>query len=144
MFFKKEKKCKQEEKMLKKILEVVSIIVMILLLVVIIQQQHTLKALTAVQTEEYASYYKPAKREPSGAIVPFGTITFDDEDRVWILRNFIVPPVANYSFSYQYDTISSAPFFTGAELSPKTGKEFRICYNVTGECEPPVEIMFAK
>lgn len=133
--------------MLKKILKIVSITVIVLLLVVIILQQHTLKTLIAVPersgpTSQYSS--KPAQMKKSGDIVPIGTITFDNEYRVWILEGFIVPSVANYSFSYpSYDAISSAPFFNGAELSP-TGKEFRICYDVTGECEPPVEIKFIK
>jgi len=81
----------------------------------------------------------------SGTFVPFGTFTMDAESRVWILSDFTVPTVANYSFSYENAerNLLHAPFLVGSELGWK-GQErvpFTICYNFEGECSLPDEII---
>lgn len=81
----------------------------------------------------------------SGTFVPFGTFTMDAESRVWILFDFTVPAVANYSFSYENAerNLLQAPFILGSELGWK-GQErvpFTVCYNFEGECSLPEEIV---
>lgn len=81
----------------------------------------------------------------SGTFVPFGTFTMDAESRVWILSDFTVPAVANYSFSYENAerNLLQAPFILGSELGWK-GQErvpFTVCYNFEGECSLPNEVV---
>jgi len=114
-------------------------IVLIVLGIIIIFQQHVLIGFQKEPIQQSSS--ARAERKQSGELVPFGTITFDNEDRVWILKNFIVPSVANYSYEYNsMMDVSNAPFFIGAEMSPKTGQPFKKCYSLSGECEPPYPI----
>ncbi len=84
-------------------------------------------------------------RLTAGTKVEFGTITFDAEDRVWILQDFTVPPMANYAFEYAgaQRAILEAPFVVGSELGwAKDGSRvpFKICFNVEGECTPPANL----
>ena len=44
---------------------------------------------------------KVSEQLPSGTKVPFGTITFDCESRVWVLKNFTVPSITGYACSYE-------------------------------------------
>ncbi len=83
-----------------------------------------------------------------GTKVPFGTITFDCESRVWILRNFTVPSIASYAFNYvnAERNLLSAPFLVGSELGwSKDCKEnnvpFVVCYNTTDDgCKLPENV----
>jgi len=77
--------------------------------------------------------------------ITFGSITFDSETRVWVLRNFIVPSAANYSFDHsgRERRILGAGFYTGAALSPVNDLPFVVCYDTTSEgCIPPHNIQF--
>ena len=70
--------------------------------------------------------------------VPFGTFTMDAEWRVWVLYDFTVPHVANYSFDYTdaERNLLQAPFLIGSE-SGWQGEErvpFTVCYDFEGEC----------
>jgi hypothetical protein len=85
---------------------------------------------------------------PSGTKVPFGTITFDCESRVWVLKNFTVPSIASYAFSYENAerNLLNAPFLVGSELGwSKDCKEnnvpFVVCYNTTDDgCKLPESV----
>lgn len=85
-------------------------------------------------------------RLPVGTEVKIGTITFDAEDRVWILQGFTTPLMANYAFEYagSETALFDAPFVTGSELGwAKDGTRvpFKICWDVTSEgCVPPTEL----
>ena len=81
----------------------------------------------------------------SGTFVPFGTFTMDAESRVWILSDFTVPSIANYSFDYTNArrNLLQAPFLVGSELGWE-GQErvpFTVCYNFEGDCFLPDEIV---
>lgn len=84
----------------------------------------------------------------SGTKVPFGTITFDCESRVWVLKNFTVPSVASYAFNYKNAerNLLNAPFLVGSELGwSKDCKEnnvpFVVCYNTTDDgCKLPESV----
>ena len=81
----------------------------------------------------------------SGTFVPFGTFTMDAEHRVWVLFDFTVPNVANYSFDYTdaERNLLKAPFLIGSELGWK-GEErvpFTVCYDFEGECSLPENII---
>lgn len=88
---------------------------------------------------------KVSERLESGSKVPFGTITFDCQDTVWVLKDFTVPPFANYSFSYQNAerNLLNAPFLVGSELGwssdcTQNNVPFKACYNTTDSgCELP-------
>lgn len=81
----------------------------------------------------------------SGTFVPFGTFTMDAESRVWILSDFTVPAVANYSFSYENAerNLLKAPFVLGSELGWKGTERvpFMVCYDFKGECSLPDEVV---
>jgi hypothetical protein len=82
---------------------------------------------------------------PSGTYVPFGTFTMDAEHRVWVLFDFTVPNVANYSFDYTdaERNLLQAPFLIGSELGWQ-GEErvpFTVCYDFEGECSLPENII---
>jgi hypothetical protein len=85
-------------------------------------------------------------RLPAGTKVEIGTITFDAENRVWFLQDFVVPSMASYAFEYAGSerAIFDAPFVTGSELGwAKDGTRvpFTICWDVTSEgCIPPTEL----
>lgn len=88
-----------------------------------------------------------SERLTSGTIVPFGTITFDCQDTVWVLEDFSVPQTANYSFSYvgAEKNLLLSPFLLGTELGYasdcKTRVPFSVCYNTTDEgCELPAGV----
>jgi len=91
---------------------------------------------------------KVSEQLPSGTKVPFGTITFDCESRVWVLKNFTVPSVASYAFNYvnAERNLLSAPFLVGSELGwSKDCKEnnvpFVVCYNTTDDgCKLPESV----
>lgn len=58
----------------------------------------------------------------------WGTIVYDADRDVEILKNFNAPTVASYSYCYPYSAgIQNAPFFTGAELNP-FGEVFDIVF----------------
>lgn len=85
-------------------------------------------------------------RLPVGTEVAIGSITFDNEDRVWFLEGFTTPAMANYAFSYEgsEQSLFDAPFATGTELGygkDGTRVPFRICWDVTSEgCVPPADL----
>ncbi|MDD4382071.1 MAG: hypothetical protein PHE21_01860 [Candidatus Dojkabacteria bacterium] len=88
---------------------------------------------------------KAPEQMPSKSKVTFGSITFDSETRVWVLRNFIVPNQANYTFDHsgRERRILGAGFYTGSELSPVNGDMFKVCYDTTSDgCIPPYSIEF--
>jgi len=81
-------------------------------------------------------------RLPVGTEVTIGTITFDAEDRVWVLQNFVTPSMANYSFEYSGAELRlfEAPFVLGSELGwadDGSRVPFRICWNTEGDCQLP-------
>ena len=81
-------------------------------------------------------------RLPVGTKVAIGTITFDAEDRVWVLQNFVTPSMANYSFEYKGAELKlfKAPFVLGSELGwadDGSRVPFRICWNTEGDCQLP-------
>jgi len=81
----------------------------------------------------------------TGDAVSFGTFTMDNEDRVWILYDFVVPAVANYSFSYEdaERNLLQAPFILGSELGWKGTERvpFTVCYDFEGDCFLPADIV---
>lgn len=89
-------------------------------------------------------------RLPVGTEVAIGTITFDAEDRVWVLQNFVTPAMANYSFEYTGAELKlfKAPFVLGSELgwaADGTRVPFTICWDVTSDgCVPPTELFPTK
>ena len=89
-------------------------------------------------------------RLPVGTEVEIGTITFDAEDRVWVLQNFVTPAMANYSFEYTGAELKlfEAPFVLGSELGwaeDGTRVPFKICWDTTSEgCIPPTELFPTK
>lgn len=89
-------------------------------------------------------------RLPVGTEVTIGTITFDAEDRVWVLQNFVTPAMANYSFEYKGAELKllKAPFVLGSELGwadDGTRVPFKICWDTTSEgCKPPTELFPTK
>jgi len=91
-----------------------------------------------------------SQRLPSGTKVAIGTITFDSESRVWFLRNFTTPSMANYAFEYKgaEQQLFYAPFVLGSELGyGKNGERvpFTICWDTTSEgCIPPTELFPTK
>ncbi|MGI6484535.1 MAG: hypothetical protein ACOX0R_02850 [Candidatus Dojkabacteria bacterium] len=103
-----------------------------------------------------------------GTIIPYGTITFDLEDRVWILENFRVPSVANYNTAYiisgehtVYDPVTKeryniqtdisnpaniflSPFWMQTELGwlkDYSRVDFKVCYNFKGDCALPQSLI---
>lgn len=91
-----------------------------------------------------------SKRLPVGTKVQIGTITFDGEDRVWILQGFTTPLMANYAFEYAgaETSLFDAPFIVGSELGwgkDGTRVPFKICWDTTSEgCVPPTELFPTK
>lgn len=88
-------------------------------------------------------------RLPVGTKVAIGTITFDNEYRVWFLRNFTTPMMASYAFEYKgaEQQLFDAPFVLGSELGyGKNGERipFKICWDTVGECQPPVDLFPTK
>jgi hypothetical protein len=89
-------------------------------------------------------------RLPVGTEVKIGTITFDAEDRVWVLQNFVTPKMANYSFEYigAEMKLFEAPFVVGSELGwadDGTRVPFKICWDVTSVgCLPPADLFPTK
>lgn len=87
-----------------------------------------------------------SQRLPVGTQVAIGSITFDNEDRVWFLQDFTTPAMANYAFSYEgsEQSLFDAPFATGTELGygkDGTRVPFTICWDVTSEgCIPPADL----
>ncbi|MCK9415095.1 MAG: hypothetical protein PHG60_00205 [Candidatus Dojkabacteria bacterium] len=84
-------------------------------------------------------------RLPVGTVVQIGTITFDAENRVWFLQDFVVPSMASYAFEYAGNerAIFDAPFVVGSELGwAKDGSRvpFEICFDTKGECTPPTSL----
>lgn len=84
-----------------------------------------------------------------GTVVKIGTITFDAEDRVWILQDFTVPQMASYAFEYAGSerSIFDAPFVLGSELGwAKDGSRvpFKFCFNTEGDCTPPTQLFPTK
>jgi len=84
-------------------------------------------------------------RLPVGTKVAIGTITFDAENRVWFLKDFTVPTMANYAFEYAGSerSIFDAPFVQGSELGwAKDGSRvpFKICFTTEGDCTPPTNL----
>jgi hypothetical protein len=49
----------------------------------------------------------------------FGTITFDCESRVWVLKELYSSFIASYAFSYENAerNLLNAPFLVGSELA---------------------------
>jgi hypothetical protein len=60
----------------------------------------------------------------------WGTVTFDADDTVRIVKNFSLNgSKAFYAYCYPNGSdIRFAPFFLGAEVSPVTGKPFKVIY----------------
>jgi len=89
-------------------------------------------------------------RLTSGTKVSIGTITFDAEDRVWFLQDFVVPSMASYAFEYTGSerSIFDAPFVLGSELgwaNDGTRVPFKICWDTTSEgCIPPTNLFPTK
>ncbi len=88
-------------------------------------------------------------RLPVGTMVQIGTITFDAENRVWFLQDFIVPAMANYAFEYAGSerALFDAPFVIGSEMGwAKDGSRvpFQICFDTEGECTPPTNLFPSK
>jgi len=84
-------------------------------------------------------------RLPVGTRVQIGTITFDAENRVWFLQDFVVPSMASYAFEYAGSerALFDAPFVVGSELGwAKDGSRvpFEICFDTEGDCTPPTEL----
>jgi hypothetical protein len=84
-------------------------------------------------------------RLPVGTKVQIGTITFDAEDRVWVLQDFTVPSIASYAFEYAgaEQALFDAPFVVGSELGYGENGErvpFKICFSVDGDCTPPINL----
>ncbi len=78
----------------------------------------------------------------SGTHVEIGSITFDSEDRVWFLQDFVTPPTANYSFEYIGAELKlfDAGFVVGSEkgwADDGSRVPFRICWNTEGDCQLP-------
>lgn len=125
---------------------IIIIVIIAGLFYIIISQnsQSPKQTVAAPQSCEDSKVVQPASRAQAGERVTFGTITFDDESRVWILRNFIVPDRASYAYAYRdVCGVTNAPFFTGAELSPVTGERFVVCLDTSSKwCQPPTEIQF--
>ncbi|MGI5898266.1 MAG: hypothetical protein ACOX6Q_03880, partial [Candidatus Dojkabacteria bacterium] len=98
---------------------------------------------TAVWTcKPVQDYQLPARVMIPGERVRFGTLTFQNESRIWILFNFVVPTQANYSFEYigREQLLLVDPFIVGTEHSSVTGEEFKLCFDTAGECTPPVTV----
>lgn len=77
------------------------------------------------------------QRANFGEKVGFGTVTWDNETRVWVLEDFTCE--GPYCFTYDAcrdpeAAIELQPFFLGYELSPVTGKKFEICHDFEGDC----------
>lgn len=88
------------------------------------------------------TYGTVSQRLTSGTFVPIGSLTFDNEYRVWFLTDWKVPATANYSFSYEgaEKNFFDAPFVLGSELGYKNGTRvpFEICWDVTSpNCKLP-------
>lgn len=89
------------------------------------------------------SYGTVSQRLTSGTFVPIGSLTFDNEYRVWFLTNWKVPATANYSFSYENaeKNFFDAPFVIGSELGyAKDGTRvpFKICWETESkDCKIP-------
>ena len=79
-----------------------------------------------------------SQRLTSGTYVPIGSLTFDNEYRVWFLTDWKVPTRANYSFSYKdaEKNFFDAPFVIGSELGYGLNGErvpFKVCWDVTSQ-----------
>ena len=82
-----------------------------------------------------------SNRLTTGTKVRLGTVTFDAQSHVWVLKDFVVPEFANYSFEYQgaESRLILAPFWTGSELGWQGNERvpFVVCWNFEGACELP-------
>lgn len=98
---------------------------------------------------------KPSGNGVSGRLpvetkVEIGTITFDNEYRVWFLKGFTTPMMASYAFEYKgaEQQLFDAPFVLGSELGygkDGTRVPFEICWDVTSSgCVPPVDLFPTK
>ena len=87
----------------------------------------------------------PASVAQAGEKVSFGTLTFDNETRIWVLSNFIVPE-ESYSFSYsdgrEWALMDSALWTLEGDSSNWgniNGEPFSICFDTTSVmCKTPV------
>ncbi len=104
-----------------------------------------------------------------GTVIPYGTITFDLQDRVWVLSNFRVPETANYNTAYVINgqqtienpvtkeklsintaldnpgNIFNSPFWTKTELGyfPDHSRvDFKVCMNFEGDCKLPDNLIY--
>jgi hypothetical protein len=89
-------------------------------------------------------------RVKSGEKVAIGTFTFDFENRVWVDRNFTVPPRATYAFEYlgAESKLLKAGFWLNTELGWDYDSDgnvirvpFTICWDYEGACALPQEVM---
>ncbi len=82
-----------------------------------------------------------SNRLTSGTKVSLGTITFDAQSHVWVLKDFVVPEFANYTFEYQgaESRLILAPFWTGSELGWQGDERvpFVVCWDFEGACALP-------